>query len=448
MNKIYLLLNILSMLLIHNMLIAQPTFVKDIKPIIGQKCLSCHNGKTSAPFTFNTYEDVKSRSATIKYVVENKLMPIWKPDPRFSHFENENYLTEEEINKIVAWCDAGTPKGAGKADFTPKDLVKHGFSKPDYVLKNKNPIILPAINEDIFGIVKIPFEFDEAFDVKSIVFKCGQEKLLHHVSIFILEKPEKEILDYTNGPEYFFLPPIDKDTLAGKVFNVYNYLNVLDKNIYEYWDIMRYKTHSQPGKSPANFPEGMGFKMPKKGVILLDMIHYLETPKQLIENISIEIYKQPKKVERYCISTSIGIGNPNSTGSPIIIMPNQQKWIESETLLPADMTLYELTPHMHLVGKQFIAIAVTPQKDTIPLINIPDWDMGWQETYRLNPFLKLPKGTNIVIGGYYDNTTQNIRNPNNPPKIIQQSMNKQDEMLLLMLNFFEDKEGDEKQKWK
>lgn len=436
---------LILLLTLHN-LIAQPTYTQDIKPIIKQKCLPCHNGHTSAPFNFTSFENIKDRSATIQYVVENKIMPIWKADPSFSHFDNEIYLNDLEIQSIRAWCKAQCPKGKGNPDFSPKEL-KQSVPSPDYTLHTESPIVIYPSKEDIFGIIKIPFEFDQAFDVKSIVFKNTQEKQMHHVSIFILETPDNPSPDPTQAPAYYMLPPLDQDTLAGKVFNLYNYLNILPKDQYEYWHLLRYKTHSQPGKSPTIFPQGMGFKMPKKGIILLDMIHYLPTTKQLLDNISIEIYKQNQAIDRFCLSTSIGIGNPNSTGEPIVIMPNQQRWLSSETTLPADMSLFEITPHIHLIGTQFRAIAISPQSDTIPLIRINNWDMAWQETYRFNPLLKLPQNTRIRIEAFYDNTANNPKNPNNPPKIIQQSMNKQDEMLLLILNFFPYQANDEKQKY-
>lgn len=436
---------VISCLLAAIFAYSQPTFTQHIKPILEQKCVHCHNQVGNAPFPFKDYEDVKERSKTIRYVTEKKLMPIWKANPRYSHFEGENYLTEAEIKLIGEWCDAASPKGKGKSQINLSPTNRR-FTKPDFVLSNTQPIILKPIGEDIFGLVKIPFEFPEPFDVGAIVFKNEQNAFMHHVSIFVLEEPAQHPIEMKKGKDNFFLPPIDKDTLAGKVFNLYNYLNILPPNQYEYWDLVRYKTHWQPGRTASFLPPKTGFKMPKKGVILLDMIHYLPIPKDLIENIRIEIYKAPEKVERQLLSSSIGIGNEFSTGSPIVLMPNQQRWIESITELPADMSLYEITPHMHLIGREFIAFAISPQNDTIPLIHIPEWDMGWQETYRYKQLLKLPKGTKIVIQGYYDNTTSNPKNPNNPPKIVQQSMNKQDEMLLLMLNFFEYQEGDEKLK--
>ncbi len=424
----------------------QTDATKGIKAIVEQKCIKCHFDGGAAPFAFNSFEDLIQRKGTVKYVVENRLMPIWKPDPKFSHFADENYLSDEEIKMIKDWLDNDSKNQNSKIKFSKEVIEKTILkSKPDYVVTTKSELKLQPIGEDLFGIVKIPFEFNEAFDVGAIVFENDQKKLLHHVSIFILEDDFIANRNENSTPSYFFQPPIKYLDSLPKDFNVYRYLNIVPEGKYEYWDRMIYKTHSQPGKTPSAFPVGCGFRMPKKGVILLDMIHYLQTPKVEFDNIRIKFYKQ-QKAKRAAISASIGIGNPNSTGSHITLLPNQQKWLESSTVLPADMSLFEITPHMHQVGRKYIAVAITPQNDTIPLIKIDNWDMGWQETYRFEKLLKLPKGTQIVISGYYDNSAANPYNPNKPPNIVRQSMNKQDEMLLLMLTFFEYKEGDEKQK--
>jgi hypothetical protein len=37
-----------------------------------------------------------------------------------------------------------------------------------------------------------------------------------------------------------------------------------------------------------------------------------------------------------------------------------------------EQSLLNVWPHMHLLGKEYYAYAVTPDNDTIPLVHIPD----------------------------------------------------------------------------
>jgi len=61
-------------------------------------------------------------------------------------------------------------------------------------------------------------------------------------------------------------------------------------------------------------------------------------------------------------------------------------------------------------------------------ILIKDWDFNWQGDYcYANPIL-LPKGTTLVMHWTYDNSSENERNPNQPPKRVRYGSQTTDEM--------------------
>src|ERR1700748_3201700 len=70
-----------------------PTYYKDIAPIILTNCAPCHQPGEAAPFSLLTYEDVAKRASFIKKVVTSHYMPPWRPDATYSHFANERGLT-------------------------------------------------------------------------------------------------------------------------------------------------------------------------------------------------------------------------------------------------------------------------------------------------------------------------------------------------------------------
>ena len=72
--------------------------------------------------------------------------------------------------------------------------------------------------------------------------------------------------------------------------------------------------------------------------------------------------------------------------------------------IPADISLLTINPHMHLLGKSFLAYAVDPAGDTIPLVRIPRWDFRWQYFYTFEHLLPMPRGTTIYVEGEMDNT--------------------------------------------
>ncbi len=61
-------------------------------------------------------------------------------------------------------------------------------------------------------------------------------------------------------------------------------------------------------------------------------------------------------------------------------------------------------------------------------MRIKDWDFNWQNTYTFAQPLSLPKGTVLRMRITYDNSSENLRNPMNPPKRIRVGRNSSDEM--------------------
>ncbi len=109
------------------------------------------------------------------------------------------------------------------------------------------------------------------------------------------------------------------------------------------------------------------------------------------------------------------------------------------------MSLLHINPHMHQLGKSFLAYAITPIGDTINLVKIPNWDFNWQEFYRYKKMLFIPSGSIIHAEAVYDNTSNNLSNPNNPPQpvlIETGSMDDTTEMMRLVFLYVPYKEGD------
>ncbi|MFN5920780.1 MAG: cytochrome c, partial [Bacteroidota bacterium] len=132
---------------------------------------------------------------------------------------------------------------------------------------------------------------------------------------------------------------------------------------------------------------------------------------------------------------------------PALIVPaDEVKTFRIQATIPEDISLISIVPHMHLIGKSYLAYAVKPNGDTIPLIRIPRWDFRWQYFYQFKNLLKLPRGTTIYVEGVYDNTAENPNNPFQPPREIREregSMKTTDEMFQLIITYVPYQQGDE-----
>jgi len=111
------------------------------------------------------------------------------------------------------------------------------------------------------------------------------------------------------------------------------------------------------------------------------------------------------------------------------IPPGSKDFVVGDELtLPVDVEALAIYPHAHYLGKLMEAWATLPDGTRRWLIRIPDWDINWQAVYDYAKPLELPKGTKIAMRIHYDNSAENPRNPNRPPKLVLTGNRSEDEM--------------------
>jgi tetratricopeptide (TPR) repeat protein len=111
----------------------------------------------------------------------------------------------------------------------------------------------------------------------------------------------------------------------------------------------------------------------------------------------------------------IGAGDPNYV-------------IRDAFTLPVAMDLLAIQPHAHYRAREIRGTASFPDGTTRLLMHIKDWDFRWQHVYRLETPLALPKGTRLSMEYSYDNSADNIRNPQVPPTRVWWGQRSRDEM--------------------
>lgn len=100
-----------------------------------------------------------------------------------------------------------------------------------------------------------------------------------------------------------------------------------------------------------------------------------------------------------------------------------------------DTVVYGAMPHMHLLGRSMKSWFEFPDGTTKPLVFVDDWDFNWQLIYSLKQPIRVPAGTKEVVEAVFDNSLENPRNPNNPPKTVRFGEQTTDEMFLLIVPY-------------
>src|SRR6266540_2089514 len=124
-----------------------PTFTKDIAPIFQEKCEACHRPDSMAPMSLKTYAESRPWIRSIKSRVSDRQMPPWQIDRTvgIQKFKNDRSLTDEQIDTIVRWADAGAPQGDPKDMPAPKEWPEDqgwnfaklfGQKEPDLIINS------------------------------------------------------------------------------------------------------------------------------------------------------------------------------------------------------------------------------------------------------------------------------------------------------------------------
>ena len=416
------------------------TYSEHIAKIIFTNCTPCHRPGSAGTFNLLTYEDAATKARNIELVTRSRFMPPYPADPSYNHFRDEKVLSDEEVSLISEWVHNGAPQGdLTKAPSAPLFAEESSFGKPDLVLHMKNAFFIEGNNKDHFMMMKIPFELPCDTFIRAIEIVAGNKKLVHHINAHLIQYEPNAKKNLENGKMFVNTEQLNK----AEAYRELGLAN--DDGTYPL--LTPSVTNYLPGVETSFYPSGIGgYSVKQKGILLLDNIHYGPSPIDTTDSTTFNIFFGPKAPLRPTAEFILGTSGISKIEPPLVIQPGTIQKFRTHYTLPEDLSILTVNPHMHLLGKSFLAYALSPKGDTIHLINIPKWDFRWQYFYTFKNILKLEKRTTIFVEGVFDNTVNNPLNPFNPPQVVSEregSMRTTDEMFQFIVTFMPYKSGDE-----
>lgn len=415
-----------------------PNFSDDIAPIVQQKCIKCHQQNGGGPFPLTNYQEIASKGQLIAYVVEQKIMPPWPADPEYAHFTGELALSDKEIDQIQKWVTSGMAAGDSSQQLELPQNQQNNNSN-FIVVKLPQPFLIKGDNKDHFFVAKYPIQVPANTYIEAIEFVPHQLKLVHHMNAHLINYSETQAINTTTAPYW-----VDQNQEESQ--RVHKDLKLCYANG-TYPEMTPSVCNYLPGAQFSKYPEGIGgFPLAKNAVLYINDIHFGPSPIPVIDSSYFKIYLTNKAPIRPVREFQIGTLGLSPVKPDLSIPANQIKTFKIEFTVPEDISILNIVPHMHLIGKKFKSYAIKPSGDTVRLIAINQWDFRWQYFYRPPHLLKLPRGSQIYVEAVYDNTSQNPNNPFSPPQLIRDrngSMRTTDEMLQLILTYVPYKKGDE-----
>ena len=396
-----------------------PTFAHDIAPLIYTSCAACHHPGGAGPFSLLTYEEVKKHARQIADVTRRRYMPPWPPQAGYGDFQDERHLSDAQIQLISDWVRAGAPQGLASATpAAPQFTDGWQLGTPDLILKAARPFTMPAAGPDVFWNFVFAPGLKTTRYVRAIEIRpTGKEGVsnVHHANLLIDRNGSVRGLEATPGSGF-----------SGMDL-------VIDRNPFDpdshflFW---------KPGALPYSEPDGLSWRLDPGNLLVLNT-HLQPSGKAEEVAPTVGVYFTDKPPSRFPILVQL-----EHDGGLNIPAGDRDFLISDDFKMPVDADVLAVYPHAHYLGKLLEGYATLPDGTRKWLIRIPDWDLNWQAVYRYRTPVFLPKGTVVSMRYHYDNSSENPRNPNSPPKLVRAGNQASDEMGHLWLQVLPTGHGD------
>lgn len=389
---------------------AQVDYHTEIAPIISQHCESCHSPGDIGPMSLGTYDEVSSYASMIKYVTDVHLMPPFKADTRYVTYANERSLSPEEQDLISRWIEGGLVEGAPVATLPgTDDLPASRNVEYDYTVCMSTPFEHYGIYYDQYQVFVLPMEQLAGNKyIKEIYFKPGNKEIVRSCNLSVATAGQAKMMDKWD-PRYGYFAYGDHG-FNSRLPNWHSWM---------------------PHTTANRLREGERLYLPKSSELLMHIhygpygeiqydsscVHFVfdDTPGTIIQNVPLI--------------------HPDLLADTFFIEKDKKRRITSSYVLPVDVKLRSVTPLAHLLCRGWEVFAVLPDKNSIPLLKIDDWDFHWKEKYIFEDYLSLPAGTRIIATATYDNTAANPYNPADPPHTMKKGPHMYDENHKLFFEF-------------
>lgn len=386
---------------------AQPavTYTEHVAKILWSRCASCHRPGEVGPFSLLTYNDAAKRAEFLVQVTTERRMPPWFAEPGHGEFMDNARLTDDELATLRNWVAASTPEG-DRARLPAPPTFAEGWQlgEPDLILKVSEPFEVSADGRDQFRCFVLPTGVSEDRTVAAVEFRPGNRRVVHH-ALYVLDRrgAARKLDEADPGPGY----------------KVNRGFGIMPTGSLGGW---------APGANALRFPDGMG-RMLRAGSDVVLQIHYHPDGKPETDQSEIGIYFTREPAQQIVADMLL-------MNRQINILPGEERHrVTCSVTLPVDIEAVGIVPHMHYIGREMKTTATLPDGSQVPMVWVKDWNFDWQQQYLYRALVPLPKGTKLDVEAYYDNTSNNPRNPSDPPKLVTFGEQTHNEMCLCSIQY-------------
>ncbi len=355
------------------MLAEPPDYTSEVAPRIIDNCGMCHRRGGVGPFALDSYLMLLGWAPMVREVLLNKRMPPMQVDSGIGQSRDARHISDEDLQLLVNWIDAGAPGMAGGNDplraLSAAPAIDWRLGEPDHVVEAPRQDIPPT------GVLDYTYEtagldFAEEKWVRALQYLPGDESVLHHLMIFV-----------TGEGEDFWGEERRRENSVRKFLDGY-----------------------APGQDLLReFPAGVGVRI-APGDKLSMQFHYVTNGQSTSDASRIGLYFHDAPPERELATAAVS--------TRFVLPPNTADFpLEASFRLDHDAVLLGVRARMNFRGKRMKFAVETPGEPPRHVFSVPAYNYGWQPYYRLDEPVAIPAGAVLHASGAFDNS---ISNPNNP----------------------------------
>jgi hypothetical protein len=328
--------------------VSDPTWHRDIKPMLTRACLGCHKQGGIGPFDLAELEMARTMGHAMVGAVNAGRMPPWGAQDTEActpplPWQDDLRLSPADKATLAAWVDAGGPEGdpstAPKSTKVPKDGLEHVHR----AMKPEVAYLTKGTKDDFVCFVLDP-KFDADAWIRGVHFRAGDARVAHHALLFVDESGAAAGKANKDG----YYPCFGGPGVNGRLIAAW-----------------------APGGVPAVLPEAAGLPV-SKGAKLVMQMHYHPIGVEVPDATTVELELHEGTPKWTALSMLIGnfgsgIGGgdglqpgPGDSGAPIFKIPagaadhtETMRWTvpKFSGLSIGGLRVYGVASHMHYVGK-------------------------------------------------------------------------------------------------
>ncbi len=438
-----------------------PSFSGSVQPILERNCASCHNTGTAGAsvWRLDTARDAAESASGLGLVTSSRYMPPWPATDEGIPLDHSLRLSEDDVATIVSWADAG-----GAIDVDPETPIAD--NNPN-VPHPRNDLALEA-DAPYTGSVDLSNDYrclimDPKLAATAVVtgyeFVPDQTEYVHHALIYRMHAESREAIDARDasddGTGYQCFGGVGAS--SGSLDPSGNSGGRTGAELVGGW---------APGQLPALYPDHAGLSL-DPGDYFVTQIHYhfvhnappdrsslrLQLAQDAPENydhVRVTTYLAPAEIpctptesgplcdrdtvlaqlSRDYGPTAPGIAN----GLHLLCRTSIEQLAKLDGTVASSSCqhrvrnegeILSVLGHMHEIGKTYRMTLNPGTPDEKVLLDIDNWDFGWQLNYKPTEKIVLQRGDVIQVECSWDRSKIS---PTAEPRYVTWNEGTEDEM--------------------